>query len=274
LNNLENTPNASLKSLDSYEKNELANILTIASSFIRKFEEMIVDLSNAYNQAMYYYRQCPTIIGEVLLLIFFLWSPCVVIYAYMISSKAFYEQEIIGLWGWEHTAPGPEISMPRVAIGIIIGAFVLLISIIILILLINNKRKKKQLYSTKYQEWMNYYTSLNETISYYFENELCNSPAVLIPPDFRQSAVLDRMVNYVYNMEAATWKECVSVWKTDIYRTNMEAEAAATRRLTQQVVANTQQVIANTAATRDYARQTAGYSKSAATASWLNYFFK
>jgi ribosomal protein L7/L12 len=108
-------------------------------------------------------------------------------------------------------------------------------------------------------------------------------PFSLIPPDYRDSAVLDAMIHYLENMEASTWQECVAVWKNDKHREEILAQQEEIRRLTEQTAQNAAITAQNTAATArnsqisarnsaKIARNTNKIRKSARTANVISYF--
>lgn len=53
---------------------------------------------------------------------------------------------------------------------------------------------------------------------------LSSPPVSLIPTDYRSADILLAMLQYLENMEASTWKECVAVYKEDKHRQEMIAQ--------------------------------------------------
>jgi hypothetical protein len=82
-----------------------------------------------------------------------------------------------------------------------------------------------------------------------FEEKSQLPPFSLIPPDYRDSAVLEVMIHYLNNLEASTWQECVAVWKNDKHREEILAQQEEIRRLTEQTAQNAARTAQNTAAT-------------------------
>ena len=210
----------SIKFLDEYEKSDLMGILSTAASLLKPMEEMMRKLNNAQMQ-VYLYLKTPVmsiILGTI----------CGIVILASVPSLF-------------------STGMNRYTITAVMTLIILSLLGLTIIFSVNSYRK------TECKKWHAVCISINNEISNYFEEYLHNSIANMVPPDFRYSVVLEHMANYIYNMEASTWRECVALWKTDVYRANVEMEVIRTREL---------------------AQQAAGNSKSAAIASWLNFFLK
>ena len=126
---------------------------------------------------------------------------------------------------------------PAKAVGIailcsIFSSLILAIPAIIIVV-------AQRMYMKKQREiWAAERDRIEGKIENYYKSTLHNSPAAIIPSDFRHSAILEKMVNYIGNMEATTWKECVAVWKTDAHRTAIMEETVKTREFAKEAANN------------------------------------
>ena len=80
------------------------------------------------------------------------------------------------------------------------------------------------------EELIMIHANLSNDLSYYIEDELYGSIVEMIPTDFRYSAVLNVFMNYLKNMEASRWQDCIAVWKADLHRSKVEQEVVETRK--------------------------------------------
>ena len=231
---LEKVVNDLEKPLDSYEKNDLAAVLTSASSLLKPAEEMISNLDYARTMLITDKKKIDWNSTSLWLAIFVVFPYIFVLVGVMMLLA---ERSIIPLSIF------------------LIGFLGVAIQIIIILNYRKYNKESKELWESSCENHEN-------SISVYMEEKLRNSIAAIIPPDFRYSVILDYMANYIRNMEAYTWRECVALWKTDAHRAKLEESAEITRIYAMQSAVNSAEAAMNANAA----------ARSANVAMWLSFW--
>jgi len=75
----------------------------------------------------------------------------------------------------------------------------------------------------------NEFNELMNSLIFYTERTLLNSPANIFPAVYRHYDTLKAMRGYLCNYEATNWQECTALWKEDLHRAEIEKNVKATR---------------------------------------------
>jgi hypothetical protein len=226
-------PSTQIKEIHVCEREELITTLATASRLLQPAEEILAsmasmeslwknrswlrgyDPANADKRRRYY--GIATIVSLTILVVF-----CLIFVAIMLYTDI------------------EAGSIPALLLGI--GCTGVMYYYFVVSIRFSDERKLKK----DFQK----YKPLVDSLAEYTESNLLNSPAMAIPQDYRNCAILNNFLHYLQKDGALDWKDCVSMWKTDIHMATVEEEVTKTRQFAQQAM--------------EYSRRASRYSAAAA----------